>query len=247
MATYLAAPPGDACFEGVKHEGVAKGEMIDVGGYQTYVTYPPSKSTDKLILYYCDVHGPYFINNRLLMDWFAEHGYFVVSPDYFLGEQLEEIRKQPGFDHYTWVTPHRVKARGIAIEFEKAIKDKYGPKKVGVVGYCFGGPMVTKALSTGVADAGAFCHPSQVTEDDLKAVKSPLLMSCAEVDSTFPTKSRHRAEEILIENKTPYHEQLFGGVTHGFAVRGNMDNENERWAKEQSAWGILAWFDRWLK
>lgn len=43
----------------------------------------------------------------------------------------------------------------------------------------------------------------------------------AEIDSTFPTESRRKAEDILVEVKTPYHIQVFGGVEHGFAVRGN--------------------------
>lgn len=58
---------------------------------------------------------------------------------------------------------------------------------------------------------------------------------CSEDDITFPPEGRHKAEEILAANKQTYHFQLFSGVSHGFAVRGDMDNENERWAKETSA------------
>jgi Dienelactone hydrolase family len=49
-----------------------------------------------------------------------------------------------------------------------------------------------------------------------------------EVDPTFPAQSRHTSEEILAEIKATYHYQLFSGVVHGFALRGDMDNENER-------------------
>ncbi len=56
----------------------------------------------------------------------------------------------------------------------------------------------------------------------------PLLLSCAEVDHTFDSKSRRRAVDILQETKAPYQVQLFYGVEHGFALRGNMDNPYER-------------------
>jgi hypothetical protein len=53
----------------------------------------------------------------------------------------------------------------------------------------------------------------------------PLFLSCTDIDHTFDTASRRRALDILrAENKT--HElQLFHGVEHGFALRGNMDVE----------------------
>jgi len=54
------------------------------------------------------------------------------------------------------------------------------------------------------------------------------LLSCSEIDHTFDTQSRRRAIDILREIKTPYQVQLFSGVEHGFALRGNMENPWER-------------------
>jgi len=66
------------------------------------------------------------------------------------------------------------------------------------------------------------------------------------VDHTFDSQSRRRAVDILQEIKVPYQVQLFYGVEHGFALRGNMDNIYERYVKEQSLEGIIKWFDFWL-
>ena len=44
----------------------------------------------------------------------------------------------------------------------------------------------------------------------------------------FPLASRRRAEDLLLEGKKSYHIQLFSGVEHGWAVRGNPEVENER-------------------
>jgi len=46
--------------------------------------------------------------------------------------------------------------------------------------------------------------------------------------------------------KKHFQVQLFQGVAHGFALRGNPDNAYERYTKEQSMAGIVAWFDFWL-
>jgi len=46
-------------------------------------------------------------------------------------------------------------------------------------------------------------------------------LSFAETDYAFPAESRRRAEDILAEVKATYHIQVFSGVVHGFATRGD--------------------------
>ncbi|EJU04300.1 alpha/beta-hydrolase [Dacryopinax primogenitus] len=234
--------------QAVKHEGTTVGEKEEIAGIPCYVSYPPSKSTEKVILFCCDVFGPWYKNNQLLMDFFATGGYTVVAPDYFGGEKLEEIREAPGFDFGGWVTPHRAKAESYLDKFVPAMKEKFNGKAYGVVGYCFGGKDVVDSLKKGWATAGATCHPAFITEEALGGLdKRAIFFSCSEIDHTFPAEGRHKAEEILAKNKIPYHFQLFADVAHGFAIRGDMSDENQRWAKETSAWSLLSWFDRWLK
>jgi dienelactone hydrolase len=58
-----------------------------------------------------------------------------------------------------------------------------------------------------------------------------LSLDDSETDRRFPTESRRRAEDILIETKATYHIQLFSGVQHGFATKGDPTVENSRtWA-----------------
>jgi hypothetical protein len=73
--------------------------------------------------------------------------------------------------------------------------------------------------------------------------------------------------EIMQRDNKIYQLQLFAGVEHGFALRGNMDVPYERkgpcplsslyepcdltwlclgYVKEQSLKGIVEWFDFWL-
>jgi dienelactone hydrolase len=54
------------------------------------------------------------------------------------------------------------------------------------------------------------------------------LLSCSVEDHTFPLKAREAALEILQTGNKSYQFQLFSGVEHGFALRGNMKNPYER-------------------
>jgi dienelactone hydrolase len=62
---------------------------------------------------------------------------------------------------------------------------------------------------------------------------------------SLPEK-RQKAQRILQEGGKKYQFQLFQGVSHGFAVRCNLDDPYERYVKEQSYRGIVEWFNFWL-
>lgn len=61
----------------------------------------------------------------------------------------------------------------------------------------------------------------------LIGISDPLFLSCSEIDHTFDTESRRKAVDILRNEKKTYQLQLFSGVEHGFALRGNMENPYE--------------------
>ncbi|RDB27331.1 Protein AIM2 [Hypsizygus marmoreus] len=247
-SVVLAGPPGDCCFKGVKHSGTAAGKTIEIAGVPTYISEPPANQDGQqknIILFYADIYGPFFLNNQLLQDYFAEHGYLVLGIDYFLGDPVHAHSQEADFDRQAWMDKSRANAAKVAPKWLESVREIYGAEaKYSAVGYCFGGPFVLGLATTDILVAGAFAHPAFLNEDHFKKVTKPLLLSCAEIDHTFPTKSRIRAEELLVAAKATYHIQVFSGVSHGFAVRGDPDIENERWAKEESARGIVGWFNR---
>lgn len=72
----LAGPPGDCCVTGVKHTGEPVGKTITIAGVPTYISEPTSKQSGskKVILFFADVWGPFFVNAQLLQDYFASQG-----------------------------------------------------------------------------------------------------------------------------------------------------------------------------
>lgn len=68
-----------------------------------------------------------------------------------------------------------------------------------------------------------------------------------EIDSVFPPEKRHETEVILKESGYPYQITLYSGVSHGFAVRGDLSNRQVLFAKEQAFYQAIAWFDEYIK
>lgn len=94
--------------------------------------------------------------------------------------------------------------------------------------------------------AGYVAHPSLVEEEELAAITGPLSISAAQTDTIFPTDMRYKSEEILIKTGLPFQINLFSGVVHGFAVRGDPNVKVEKFAKEQAFYQAIAWFDEHL-
>ncbi|KAF9497704.1 alpha/beta-hydrolase [Pleurotus eryngii] len=247
----IAGPPSDCCFTTVQHVGTPVGQTITIAGVPTYVSTPKA-DLKKVILFFPDVFGPFYINNQLLQDSFAANGYLVLG----------------GFDRSAWFAKARVNAADVLPGWIDGVRQKYGVHGISYsavgksidtteadkfqstwhyLGYCFGAPYVFELLGGDMLSAGAVAHPTLINEDHLYKIQKPLLLSCAEIDFTFPLDKRRRAEDILIEHKANYHFQIFSGVAHGFAIRGDPSVENTRWAKEQSAKSIVEWFDRFSK
>ncbi|KAJ7908790.1 Alpha/Beta hydrolase protein [Mycena leptocephala] len=244
----LAKPPGDCCLNCFPHEGTPTGKFITIADVNTYIAHPPTQAQEnRVILYFPDVWG---------IDTFT-NGFLVLAIDYFRGDPVHLHRKsrgdvttEPGFDYEAWKAKHMAFAAVAVPKWIDALKTQFGTPetKYAVVGYCFGAPYVMDALSESspTACVGAFGHPAFLNESHFKNCAKPLFLSCAETDHTFPAPARHRAEELLTAGKRTFYIQLFSGVEHGFALRGNMDDAYERFTKEESANGIVRWFIKFM-
>ncbi|KDR70045.1 hypothetical protein GALMADRAFT_903033 [Galerina marginata CBS 339.88] len=250
----LAGAPGSCCIKGVQHEGTPVGKVIKIADVETYVSEPPADTTGpkKIIFYLADVFGPLSNNAKLLQDYFASHGFYVLGLDYFFGDYLDAHLQDPDWESKqgAWFDLCIKRAQEPTKKWLKAVREIYGDAKYCAVGYCFGAPF-TLDLGANVADtnlvATAIAHPAFLTEDHFEKLKKPILLSCAEHDPLFEAPARHRAEDILAKNHSSYLVQVFSGVEHGFATRGDVSVEHIRWAKEESARSIIEWFKRFTE
>jgi len=248
----MSNPPAACCVSGVKHEGDPVGEIKEIGGVKSYVSYPSDKSTKNAILFLPDAFGLEFVNNKLLADDFARAGYFTVIPDIFEGEPVPFEMLLSGvkgnFDIMAWVGRHPIsKVDPIVENTIKGMKE-LGTERIGAVGYCFGGKYVVRFLAEGRGvDAGYVAHPSFVDKEEIEASKGPLSIAAAETDQVFPAPKRHETEELLQKLGNPYQIVLYGATEHGFAVRTDLKDPKKKFAKESAYFQAVRWFDQWVK
>ncbi|AEO67843.1 uncharacterized protein THITE_53694 [Thermothielavioides terrestris NRRL 8126] len=236
---YLAKPSGSCCLKGTIHEGEPRGTWETIAGVETYISTPPEgKANGNVLLYFPDVWGM-FTNGLLVMDAFADAGYTVLGLDYFRGDPVWKHRKNrhdnsnPDFDYEAWKRKHTAFANEAVPKWVSCVASRYrqvNPEtKFACVGYCFGAPYVCDELAKETVAAGAFAHPAFLKEHHFRNIKKPLFLSCSEVDHTFDVPSRRRALDILQQEGKVYHYQLFSGVEHGFALRGDPNDPYQRY------------------
>ena len=74
MAT-IARSPGECCIKTVEHSGTARGTTEKIAGIDTYIARPAELGDKrKVILFFADVYGPFFLNSQLIMDYWASNG-----------------------------------------------------------------------------------------------------------------------------------------------------------------------------
>ncbi|KFX87337.1 hypothetical protein V490_08338 [Pseudogymnoascus sp. VKM F-3557] len=247
-------PPGKCCTVGVKHQGEPSGthSTIDNGSIDVYIAKPADPKPGKAILFVTDVMG-ISQNANLLADQYAANGYYTLIPDLFNKDSLSNPWRPENFDLMEWIkhgmkgdNPHSVPYVDAIVAKALDYLVEQGYKEIGAVGYCFGAKYVVRYMSE---EKGAhikvayMAHPSFVDEAELEAAKGPISISAAETDTIFPVKMRHRSEEILAASKNPYQINLFSGVSHGFAVRGDPSVAPEKFAKERAFEQAVQWFN----
>ncbi|PWY90235.1 alpha/beta-hydrolase [Aspergillus heteromorphus CBS 117.55] len=238
-------PPAHCCTVGVFHEGEPRGEIREVANVSTYLAYPPDRATDKAILFLTDAMGHRFVNAQLLADQFAAHGYLVVMPDLFAGDPIPLNYYSITFDIWDWYRHHLPpRVDPIVDGILTAMRETLGCQLIGGVGYCFGGKYVCRYLQSGKLDAGFIAHPTGVEVDELRRIEGPLSIAAAITDAVFTADKRHASEAILGGLGVPFQINLFSDVEHGFAVRCDLSETRQKFAKEQAFSQAVAWFEQ---
>ncbi|KAF5672048.1 hydrolase related to dienelactone hydrolase [Fusarium heterosporum] len=244
-------PPAACCTIVSLHEGTPKGTSIVIeNNVSAYLAKPSSGDLTKAILYLPDIFG-IWQNSMLMADAFATEGYVCLVVDTFNGDPVP-LEMPKDFDIMKWlkegsngVNPHTPEAVDpiivSGIEYLRSI----GVTEIGAVGYCLGAKHLVRHYKSGI-QVGFMAHPSFVETEELAAITGPLSVAAAELDDLFTTKKRHESEAILSESKRDFQINLFSGVHHGFAVKGDLNDKKQLFAKEQAFAQAVAWFKRYF-
>jgi dienelactone hydrolase len=165
-----------------------------------------------------------------------------------------------------WSTRHPVGSTDkTCMEFLRALR-RATPKrqKIGMVGFCWGGKYAIRAglesnmidvegAKVPLVDAVVALHPSHVAiPGDVEALAVPVSFGWGVHDSLVSFAQKAKVEEVHARQKEAgkkvpemFHKEYNPG-RHGFAVRGNPEDPQERACLEESEAQVLDWFGRWL-
>lgn len=122
-------------------------------------------------------------------------------------------------------------------------------KRVGVVGFCWGGWAVFQLGAKengGLVDCISTGHPTFLEKSEIEAVGVPVQILAPEFDERFTPELKEHANRVIPSLGLPYDYQYFPGLTHGFANRGDPKKEGERKGMVRGKNAATVWFQQWL-
>lgn len=165
-----------------------------------------------------------------------------------------------------WITRHKeAHTNKICMDFLQALRrETPSSQKIGMVGFCWGGKYSLRAglesnmiemdgQKVPLVDAVVAMHPSNLSfPDDVEAMVVPAAIGWGLEDIGVKLEQKAKVEDIHAKasaagRKLPeIGHKVYTPGRHGFAVRGNPDDPQERACLEDSMKQALDWFDRWL-
>lgn len=112
-----------------------------------------------------------------LSDSIASNGYLVIVPDLFAGNPVSVEELAAGLNLTQWLSLHpQPVIEAIVNSTVQYVRNELGIKKVGGVGYCFGGKYVGRWLNGNESglDIGFVAHPTDLLESEIEAITRPL-------------------------------------------------------------------------
>ncbi|KAL1796195.1 hypothetical protein ACET3X_004735 [Alternaria dauci] len=226
--------------------------MGHVGDVEAYIVEPQKAFNGYGVVNLTDVIGHKLVNAHLLADEYADNGYVVLMPDLFDGDGVPINHDSGTFDFDKWrqgefganKTPHIPEVIDSIVDAcIESLRTRYQCKKIALVGYCFGAKYAVRFLADNRVTVAFIAHPADIQKEELESIKKPLSLAAAGIDYVFPTNLRHESEDSIKKTGVDYQINLYGGFEHGFAVRCDLKQRFQKFAKESAMLQALQWLD----
>ncbi|OCT50106.1 endo-1,3-1,4-beta-D-glucanase [Cladophialophora carrionii] len=160
----------------------------------------------------------------------------------FAGEIVAPNRLDPAyagepFDIGDFITRNNKDTRWPEISScAKALKTELGYKKVGAIGFCYGGWAVLKpgAKENAFVDCVSTAHPALMENADIDAIGCPVQFLAPEEDNTFTPEMKEYTLKTLPTLGIDFDYQYFAGLKHGFATRGDVNDPKQKHGLERA-------------
>lgn len=246
-------PVASCCLQGFEWEGTPTGRIAKLARNDVYVS---GDNADVGVLLVHDLLGWSFPNVRLLADHYArEADVTVYVPDFFGGEVLPFGPISRGDWHEVDLGAFLKKnSRDIRepeiLECARVLRAMY--KKVGAVGFCYGGWAVFRLGAKEhhrprpLVDCITAGHPSLLTKKDIDEVAVPVQILAPEIDPVYTPELKAYTFDTLQKLGLPFDYQHFPKVEHACFVRGDPYKSGEREAMTRGKDAVVCWWRQYL-
>lgn len=132
----------------------------------------------------------------------------------------------------------------------KALKSEHNFKKLGAIGFCYGGwavcHLASKERSAPLVDVISMGHPSWLQKEDIANLTVPVQILAPEIDHAFPADLKAYTFETLLKLNLPFDYVHYPGIAHGALVRGSEKVARERECMASAKNSAVAWFKEHL-
>ncbi|XP_064410419.1 carboxymethylenebutenolidase homolog [Latimeria chalumnae] len=212
------------CDIGDKFEYGSLGEEVQVDHIKAYIVKPKGNA-DKAVIVIQDIYGWQLPNTRYVADMLAANGYIAICPDFFVGKEPWK----PSNDWSTfqeWLKDHQAtntnKEADVVLKY---LKEHCNAKRIGVVGFCWGGAVTYHMmLKYPELKAGISVYGIIRDGEERYNLHNPTFFIFAGNDHVIPLDQVDILQQKLKEHcRTEYKVKIYPGQTHGFVHRKRDD------------------------
>ncbi|CAG8980117.1 hypothetical protein HYALB_00012758 [Hymenoscyphus albidus] len=255
--------------------GITSGGTVEtIHDLPTYVKRPESEPTGVVVII-TDIFGWELANSRLLADFYAkEGGYIVYVPDFMNGNipnssamHAMESLLAPSPSIFTTIfykpfwalrvlmaaipfllTNREKEVLPKILSFHQALRDST-TLPIASAGFCWGGKytiLLAQRTEPALIDCAFTAHPSKMNfPHEYKKVKIPLSIAIGDVDMGIPIEMVKKIKGLL-EEMEGNEVVVYEGAKHGFAVRADPNDKGQVKSAGEARAQALKWFGRWL-
>ncbi|KAI3542944.1 dienelactone hydrolase [Colletotrichum filicis] len=250
------------CFKGtLRGDTELKGTVETVYGLPTYVARPePGRGEPAgVVVILPDAMGWELQNTRALADAYANripavvllpelmNGYAIPATALAMTDKMEAEK--------SWWRKYFVIAPVMVATMLRYFIPLVIATRSSVAGFCWGGKftVLLSQLAAGpfggerLIDCGFTAHPSFLTlPGDLEKVVLPLSVANGDDDMMMPRARMVEAKSVLGKKGEDFEIVEYVGATHGFAVRGNPNDQRQAEFGMRAEDQAVGWFRRWF-
>lgn len=230
-------PGGEVVSQEVKYAGI---DGVDVEGY---LARPATGEPNAGILV---IHEWWGLNDniRAMARQLAGEGYVALAVDLYEGEVAETREDAGRLARGSRDNPDRGQQN--LQQAWQFLKEEQGVKKVGVIGWCFGGgwSLQTALMLGDGIDAAVIYYGRVITDRDaLEALASPVLGIFGADDGGIPVATVREFQTTLDLLGKPASIHIYEGADHAFAnpsgTRYNKEAAKDAWSKTLTFFGQM--------